>query len=146
MQRYLIALLHVSLIAAPLFVDDKTALMWQDTAENKGTLYNWNDAKSYCEALTLSNYDDWWLPSESELSSIIDTSRPRGRMIKKGFIYYKARPYWTSTTYAWNAPYAWVLSFENGTSYSQEKQTPLHVRCVRCSDFKKCLERFYNHL
>ena len=115
-------LLHVSLLAAPLFVDNKTALMWQDTAENRGTLYTWDEAKFYCEELTLENYDDWWLPSESELSSILDTSRPKGRMIKKGFIYYKPEPYWTSTTYSWNAPHAWAISFENGRSASGRKE------------------------
>ena len=96
--------------------------MWQDVPENKGVILTWYEAKEYCEELDLGNYDDWWLPSEAELSSILDTSRPTGRMIKKGFIYYKGREYWTASTYAWNAPHAWVISFGDGSPYALLKE------------------------
>jgi len=143
MFRFWVLILHVTLFASPLHVDETTALMWQDVPENRGTLYTWDEAKNYCEELDLANYSDWWLPSESELASIVDTSRPIGRMIQKGFIYYKGKPYWTSSTYAWNAPDAWAISFNNGASYSENKHKALHVRCIRCNDFQKCLEKFY---
>ncbi|MEA1918466.1 MAG: DUF1566 domain-containing protein [Campylobacterota bacterium] len=144
MIRLFLLLLHVTLSAATLHIDTETALMWQDVPENRGTLYTWDEAKAYCEELDLENYDDWWLPSEAELVTIVDTSRPKGRMIKKGFIYYKGKPYWTSSTYSWNAPEAWVISFNNGASYSEDKHQSLHVRCMRCSDFKVCIEKFYS--
>jgi len=143
-MRYL--LLYFTLIVcayADVIIDDKTYFMWQDVPENKGTLHTWSDAKEYCKALELDGFDDWWLPSEEELVTIIDTSRSKGRMIKKGFIYFKPRYYWTSTTYSWNAPHAWAVSFKNGMSISVEKEKLLHTRCVRCSDFKLCIERFY---
>ncbi len=143
MYRVVLIFLHVMLFGSP-FIDMDTALMWQDSAENKGTLFKWDEAKEYCERLDFGSYDDWWLPSEAELASIVDLSRPRGRVIKKGLIYFKPRPYWTSSTYSWNAPHAWVISFDNGVSYSETKETHLHVRCVRCSDFKACLEKFYS--
>lgn len=127
-----------------VFTDQKTYLMWQDVPENKGTLHTWVEAKGYCEELEEGGFDDWWLPSEEELVTIVDTSRSKGRMIQKGFIYFKPRYYWTATTYAWNAPYAWAVSFKNGMSISVEKEKQLHVRCVRCSDFKLCIERFYD--
>ena len=141
--RIIILLLHVTLFSSPLHIDSATAFMWQDVPENRGTLYTWDEAKAYCEELDLENFEDWWLPSEAELVSIVDTSRPEGRMIQKGFIYYKAKGYWSSSTYSWNAPDAWVISFNNGASYSEDKYKSLHVRCVRCSDFKVCLEKFY---
>ena len=144
--RIIILLLHVTLFSSPLHVDNATAFMWQDIPENRGTLYTWDEAKAYCEELDLENFEDWWLPSEAELVSIVDTSRPEGRMIQKGFIYYKAKGYWSSSTYSWNAPDAWAISFNNGASYSEDKEKSLHVRCVRCSDFKVCLEKFYSRV
>ncbi|MEA3522512.1 MAG: DUF1566 domain-containing protein [Campylobacterota bacterium] len=142
--RLLLLLLHVTLLSAPLHVDSETAFMWQDIPENRGTLYTWDEAKTYCEELDLEDYEDWWLPSEAELVTIIDSTRPRARKIQKGFIYYKAKPYWTASTYSWNAPDAWVVSFDTATSYSEDKRKALHVRCVRCNDFKVCLEKFYS--
>jgi len=126
-------------------IDEKTALMWQDIPENKGTLHSWLGAKEYCEELEYENFDDWWLPSEEELITIVDLSRPLNRKIQKGFIYFKPRYYWTSSTYAWNAPHAWVVSFKTGSSSTVKKEELLHARCVRCSDFKLCLEKFYNN-
>lgn len=139
----LLAVIFVA-IEAGVLVDMNTYLMWQDVPENKGTLHTWDGAKKYCEELDEGGFYDWWLPSEKELITIVDTSRSKGRMIQKGFIYFKPRYYWTATTYSWNAPHAWAISFKNGLSISVEKEKQLHARCVRCSDFKLCIERFYN--
>jgi len=145
MERLLISLVILSTtLFSQVVVDADTFFMWQDTAENKGGLYTWEDAKEYCEALELEGYDDWWLPSENELTTIVDRSRPAGRKIKKGFIYYKKNgAYWTASTYAWNAPHAWAVDFGNGATYTLPKEEYRFVRCVRCSDFKKCIDLFY---
>jgi hypothetical protein len=141
-MHYLFFLLLVfSTLNAQVMVDESTAFMWQDVAENRGVILTWNEAKENCEELALEGFDDWWLPSESEMSTIVDTSRPAGRKIKKGFVYYKKNAtYWTSSTYAWHA---WVVDFGNGASYTLPKEERRFVRCVRCSDFKKCIELFY---
>jgi len=136
--------LFASDATAVILTDEKTALMWQDIPENRGVIYTWEEAKEYCEALDQDGFDDWWLPSESELTSIVNLDRPAGRKIMTGFTYYKGAAYWTSSTYAWNAPHAWVIDFGTGSSYSLEKAQRCFVRCVRCSDFKACLQRFYN--
>jgi len=141
---FIVLVLSMVTVEADIRIDEKTYLMWQDKGENKGTIYTWNEAKEYCEELDDGGFEDWWLPSEQELVSIVDTSRREGRMIQKGFIYFKPRYYWTSTTYAWNAPHAWAISFKNGFSIAIEKERHLHTRCVRCSDFKLCLEYFYD--
>ena len=143
-QRLSLFLLLCISLQGQVLIDPATYLMWQDVPENKGTLHTWDGAKKYCEELDESGFDDWWLPSEKELVTIVDTSRSKGRMIQKGFIYFKPRYYWTATTYSWNAPYAWAISFKNGLSISIEKEKQLHARCVRCSDFKLCIERFYD--
>lgn len=145
MRRILFFILFLeSFVTARVLVDDNTAFMWQDVAENRGVILTWNEAKENCEELDHAGFDDWWLPSESEMSTIVDTSRPVGRKIKKGFVYYKkSSTYWTASTYAWNAPHAWVIDFGNGASYTLPKEQRHFVRCVRCSDFKQCIERFY---
>ena len=144
MKILFILLLGMTSLFSRSIIDPETYLMWQDTPENQGVIHKWKDAKLYCEGLEESGFDDWWLPSEQELASIVDTSRPSGRMILKGFVYFKPAYYWTSSTYAWNAPHAWAISVQNGSSVSVEKEKYLFARCVRCSDFKLCLEYFYN--
>ncbi len=137
-------LLAGTALNARVLVDADTALMWQDVAENRGVVLTWNEAKENCEELDFDGFDDWWLPSESEMTTIVDISRRAGHKIKKGFTYYKKNAtYWTASTYAWNAPHAWVVDFGNGASYTLSKQERRFVRCVRCSDFKKCIELFY---
>ena len=144
MKTILLCLVATVLLRADsVVIDPSTALMWQDVPENRGTLHTWQDAKDYCDLLCQDDFDDWWLPAEEELSTIIDTSRPDGRKIQQGFTYYKAGEYWTSSTYAWNAPDAWVIDFGQGISLTLAKEEYRFVRCVRCSDFKKCLELFY---
>lgn len=140
--------LAVGLWGLPLFaegfrVDEATYLMWQDVPENRGMTLNWEEAKAYCGALELEGFGDWWLPSESELISIVDLERPEGRRIQKGFRYVRGAAYWSSSTYAWNAPHAWLVSFASGTALTDEKAKRHFVRCVRCSDFNECIERFY---
>ena len=144
MFRLLLLILLTLALDARVLVDEKTAFMWQDVAENRGVILTWSEAKESCEDLDYEGFDDWWLPSESEMSTIVDLSRPSGRKIKKGFVYYKrSAVYWSATTYAWNAPNAWVVDFGNGASYTLPKEERRFVRCIRCSDFKRCIALFY---
>jgi len=144
MRKTLFLLLLSLLLGARTLTDDATAFMWQDVAENRGVILTWYEAKESCEALDQAGFDDWWLPSESEMATIVDNSRPNGRKIKKGFVYYKNNAtYWSASTYAWNAPHAWIVDFGNGASYTLPKEERHFVRCVRCSNFKRCIELFY---
>jgi len=144
MRGTLFLLLFSLLLEARILTDEATAFMWQDVAENRGVILTWHEAKENCDTLDYSGFDDWWLPSESEMATIVDNSRPKGRKIKTGFVYYKKNSiYWTGGTYAWNAPHAWVVDFGNGASYTAPKEERHFVRCVRCSDFKRCIALFY---
>ncbi len=51
-------------------LDNNTGLMWQKTPSTEGL--SWEEAKDYCENLTLGGYNDWRMPSCKELFSISD--------------------------------------------------------------------------
>jgi Protein of unknown function (DUF1566) len=48
--------------------DSTSGLMWQNASN---CCYGWSEAQSYCQNLNLSSYEDWRLPSISELRSLI---------------------------------------------------------------------------
>lgn len=50
--------------------DTATGLMWQQADD--GVTRNWEDALAYAESLTTAGYDDWRLPTNKELQSIVD--------------------------------------------------------------------------
>lgn len=106
-------------------------LMWQDIRANKELLFSWEEAKEYCEDLRFHGYEDWWLPEESQLALLIDMKRKKGKRIRKEFRYFKPAPYWTATTYAFNAPHAWYIDFDTGYSRSEIKDKKFFVRCFR---------------
>jgi len=56
--------------------DSATGLMWQQ--DDSGSTKSWDDAISYCEALSLGGSSDWRLPNAKELQSIVDYTRAPG--------------------------------------------------------------------
>jgi hypothetical protein len=112
--------------------DTDTGLMWQkDTAP--GT-YNWRQALSYCENLTLAGYDDWRLPNIIELQSLVDYERYSPCINTTYFPQTQPSHYWSSTTNLdINLPcWAWNIIFLSGdfTDYSKEYGAS-YVRAVR---------------
>lgn len=94
--------------------DTKTGLIWQRaTAPGK---YNWYDATSYCESLTLAGYSDWRLPSKEELESLVDTNYLPTIEINY-FPDTKLSYYWSSSTYAYDTDLAWDVDFQWGEGY-----------------------------
>ena len=53
--------------------DSATGLMWQQS--DNGTTYDWQNALSYAENITLAGHSDWRLPNAKELQSIVDYTR-----------------------------------------------------------------------
>ena len=58
--------------------DNVTGLMWQQTIDSNGDgaiaaddKFSYDNAVSYCDALTLAGYDDWWLPDIKQAYSLI---------------------------------------------------------------------------
>ncbi len=59
--------------------DTETGLMWAQT-DNMGNI-NWHDARLYCENIILGRYDDWRMPTISELETLYDSGLERRETI-----------------------------------------------------------------
>lgn len=114
--------------------DTNTGLMWQKAT--LATTQNWEGAILACEALSLSDFNDWRLPSKAELMSIVDYSKYNPVVDAKFTT--ENNYYWTSTTYAkadegstTTFSKAWAVKFEDGTVEGMPKTDKYYVRAVR---------------
>lgn len=101
-------------------------------------------AAKYCADMVFAGYNDWYLPSKSELAYL--QCKSDGLPVEvplaeeptcsayggntdelKGFVI--GEPYWTSTEFG-NGD-AWGQLFVIGDQYKSPKQNSQHVRCVR---------------
>lgn len=110
--------------------DSASGLMWQDDSDAETIVKTWIEAINYCEAKELGGYSDWRLPNHNELFHLADKSRS-GPAISPIFTHVVSDFYWTSTTVASDASYAWVVYFYNGGDGWGDKSNSTYVRCVR---------------
>ncbi len=136
---------------AGIVTDHITGLQWQDDYSDNGgeivakpwvTEANYNAGKyddtsgdtasTYCANLSLGGYDDWRLPSVSELLSIVDNSKYSPAISS---VFEKTTTashyYWSSTTYARFTYHAWYVYFYDGRTNNGSKGGSNGVRCVR---------------
>ena len=108
-------------------IDNATNLMWQDDVNTTKT---WSEAITYCEDLSLASHEDWRLPNQNELESIVDdtTYNPA---IDSTFHNVVSSFYWSSTTYAADSSGAWYVYFYYGYGTADSKSNTFYVRCVR---------------
>ena len=109
--------------------DNVTGLMWQQAVPT-GTC-TWEQAKAYCQTLTLAGHGDWRLPSRIELVSIVDFGRSSPAI---NTTYFPSTPssnwFWTSSPMAGSLFGAWSVNACWGYSFS-DVSNALLVRCVR---------------
>jgi len=105
-------------------LDKETGLVWERVPETS-YLTTWQDAISRCIYKPVGGRKGWRLATIEELSSLVDPgvaspgpTLPVGHPFGIGSF-----AYWSSTTVAGQdgSPYAWVVSFNNGTPQTQGK-------------------------
>jgi len=110
--------------------DRKLKLMWQDDDYISSTKRDLKGAKKYCQELEFSIFDDWRLPTYSELLSIVDYDRYNAAVIpafKKTF----PKRYWSSSVDVSAPDYTWVIDFGQGKTSTTINSRRHYVRCIR---------------
>lgn len=113
--------------------DSSTNLIWQDDIRVKTVKKNWKNSIEYCKNLNFKTYNDWRLPTKSELITILD--KRRYPTIKKEFKNYTSNYYWSSSTYDGYSGNAWKANFSNGYINYYLKGFSGYIRCVRDGKF-----------
>jgi hypothetical protein len=111
--------------------DNLTGLMWVKMPD--ATPWPWQTALDIADVLAICDHTDWRLPNVNELESLAN-SGPASLatwLNAQGFSNVQADYYWSSTTYAGNTTFAWVVYFGDGFVYYDLKSSPHYVRCVR---------------
>jgi len=108
--------------------DNVTGLIWQK--ETTGPM-NWEDAKSYCEGISLGGYSDWRLPTVKELSYIVNSGRSNPSINTDYFPNTLLPNYWSSTTNASGSGLACYVYFGSGYVSHYGKSNSYYVRAVR---------------
>ena len=111
-------------------------LMWQDQpysdAENAaykrnhslGKAGSWNYAINYCRKLNYAGYNDWRLPTASEL---IHVHRKTGQV----FAYAGGSDFWSSS--AAEDARQYIVYTADAFQYKRSKKESNYIRCVRCN-------------
>jgi hypothetical protein len=95
--------------------DNLTGLMWEKAPS--GTARTWANAIAYASALTLGAHSDWRLPNVNELESLLNAgeSSSAAWLNTQAFSGVKGDCYWSSTTFASDADYAWMVDMGYGS-------------------------------
>jgi hypothetical protein len=121
--------------------DNLTGLIWTKNANIGGTR-SWQGA---LDGVALLNnlggwcgQTDWRLPNVNELESLVNAgnSAPNSWLTAQGFTNVQPSMYWTSTTYATSASYAWIIKMDTGQVFGNggaviDKNSLLFVWPVR---------------
>ncbi len=125
--------------------DTTTGLMWQkcsmgqtynastNECDGSASSYTWQQALAECESLVLAGHSDWRLPNRNELRSIVDYSIYDPAIDTTYFpnIPSGLSSYWSSTTYANDTGNVWLVYFNYGYVYYDNKYDYGYVRAVR---------------
>lgn len=114
--------------------DADSKLHWQDDSAASTEQFRWEEASSHCDSLSVGGYEDWRLPTLSELRSIVDTmySNPSIKLIFQNGV---GGYYWTSTADTTESSYLGI-NFNYGSEYTSNITLLSYARCVRSSATK----------
>ena len=119
--------------------------MWEiKTDTNVMKEYNWNEANNYCDNLILNGYDDWWLPSTTQLKTIANRELYgeynanwskwflKNEKNKNGNFFIKDKLKYNIGAKS-SEEQAWFIDFESGYDDFSYTNAIHYVRCVRSS-------------
>lgn len=112
--------------------DNVTQLVWQKVPNVN--LFNWEQAITYAEGLTLANATDWRLPNIKELQSLNIESNSNPSVNTTYFSTIGIQNYWSSTTLLPNPnnlTSAWYWNTQFGITTYDNKTNSNYVICVR---------------
>jgi hypothetical protein len=127
-----------------IVTDNFTGLQWADLSHHTGN--NWitqsnynladyyntsgNTAGTYCAAIQLGGFNDWRVPTISELQGLVDvTAGPP--TINSIFSNTANFHYWSSTSSTSDPSEAWRVNFSNGSANTANKSWGSGALCVR---------------
>ncbi|HMY75049.1 MAG TPA: DUF1566 domain-containing protein, partial [Blastocatellia bacterium] len=114
--------------------DNVTGLQWQ---QGDGGEMTWDNARSYCDGLTLAGKDDWRLPGLHESFSVLNhnTVNPA---IATAFTRTQAEYWWAAELRSDDTARAWATNAGGGSGPHPKTETVsgggtkrFHARCVR---------------
>ena len=92
---------------------------------------NFDDAAKACAGLELAGFNDWRLPTVTELFGLVDHEKFRPAIDSDAFPGTKSDWYWTSTDVASSSVYAWLVGFYDGHVGDGHRSFRAFVRAVR---------------
>ncbi|WP_396171054.1 DUF1566 domain-containing protein [Flavobacterium sp.] len=113
-------------------IDNVTQLVWQKMPN--ANLFNWEQAITYAEGLTLASATDWRLPNIKELQSLNMESTSSPSVNTAFFSTIGVHNYWSSTTLLPNPnnlTTAWYWNTQFGITTFETKTNSNYVICVR---------------
>lgn len=115
--------------------DSQKDLVWEKLGSK--VKLDWSIAVRRSKELYLAKYSDWRLPTIEELCSIVDYTRIAPAIDP----IFDCKPtwYWSGSSYAGSAGFAWDVGFGYGAVGHSHKSGDYYVRCVRdlrASEFK----------
>ncbi|MDA8140972.1 MAG: DUF1566 domain-containing protein [Desulfobacteraceae bacterium] len=124
--------------------DNVTGLIWENktddpdnniTIHDKDTMYTWQDAQdkfiAQLNAQTFGGYNDWRLPTEKELSFIVNAGLYNPSINTSYFGNTVSSHYWSSTVFIYYPDRMWGLFFDFGSDSFYPKSDSYLVRAVR---------------
>jgi len=124
--------LSIAMAAEPTMVKDPVNnLIWEDTLHASEEKMTHPEAKAYCQALKLGTYENWRLPTLTELLSIVDYRRYRPAILKEFKHVDNDTIYWSSTVSARTSDDFWGIIFRDGATKTASGLYGRYVRCVR---------------
>lgn len=92
---------------------------------------DWKNAKTFCESYSINSFEDWRLPTKSEMEMIYKNLSPMSINLKNNL---EDTYYWTETICNHNVGTTWPYSFDFDRGESDHNKgmvNKFHVRAVR---------------